>query len=116
MPGILDAVDSLTARLAPTGLRVVADPRDVNAPCVLLAAPVLRYRFGGPSVDVEWTVWLLTVGAGRRAALAALDELLATVSTALACVVEARPDDWTSPDGGEPLPGYVLTWTERLRT
>lgn len=105
-------VDTLTA----AGVRAVVDERDVNPPCALVNAPSLTYRFNKGGWDAVWSVWAIAGDAGRRPAIAALDDLMGEIQTALAgAVVTATPIMVTGVDGSPALPAYDMRWTDRIR-
>jgi len=108
------AVAAVADKLTAAGIRSTPDLRDLNPPCVYVAAPTLAYRFGKGGADLTWQIVAVVPNSGRLAALKALSPLIDSTVTALGGAVTAgRPVDVTALDGGAPLPGYELTLTTR---
>lgn len=110
-----EAAQGIVDALKAGGVRATLDPRDVNPPCVLVRPPDLAYRFRYGDWDATWKAWALTPDAGRGQVLKAFGPMLAAVQDALGGVVTAAtPEDVTLPDGST-IPGYALSWTERIK-
>lgn len=115
MTGMGEAMDAITAALSAAGIRAVVDERDVNPPCAWLREPALSYRFNKGGWDASWRLLAVVPDSGRRVAIDQLADLVAQCQEALAgAVVAAEPVD--VPTGaGAVLPGYQLTWSDRIR-
>lgn len=104
-----DVVDALAA----AGIRAVVDAADLNAPGALLAPPAVAWTFGADQWQADWSLMLVVASTARRVALAELGALLGAATAALGYrPTTARPVEVTMPDGGTPLPGYELTWSD----
>lgn len=109
------AVADLVARISDAGIRATSDLRDLNPPCVYVAAPSIAYRFGKGGADLTFAIVAVAPNTGRDAALSNLSTLIADTQDALAgAITTGRPVDVTALDGGAPLPGYELTLTRRI--
>lgn len=107
-------VQALVDRLTAGGVRAAADLRDLNPPGVLVRPPTLHGRFG-KNVNADLTLWCVVPDTGVSTALGALAELMDATQTALGWVVVlARPVDVQALDGAGTLPGYELTFTQRI--
>jgi hypothetical protein len=110
------AMQGIVDELVAAGVRATLDARDVNPPCVLLRTPTLNWRFQKGGWDAGFEADLLVPDSGRRGALADVGNLISTVQEALNYRgVSARPEDFLLADGST-VPGYVLTWTQRIPT
>lgn len=108
------ALEVHRAALEAAGIRAVTDARDANPPCVQLAPPILNYRFGGCS-EIEYTARVMVPDSGPDAALRTIGPFLDEVVAALeGRPTRAEPDQWILPDGST-VPGYTLTWSERIK-
>lgn len=111
-----EAMDAVVSTLTAAGIRAVVDERDVNPPCAWLREPTLSYRFNKGGYDVSWRLLAVVPDSGRRVAIDGLADLIDQIQTALAgAVVAAAPVDVPTGDGAV-LPGYELTWSDRIRS
>lgn len=112
---LAEAVAALLAQLDAGQVRAAADLRDVNPPCVLVRPPRMSWRFGKDCWDATWEMWAVVPDTGAADALSALSLLIGQVQVALGGrVVEGRPVDVQAIDGAGTLPGYALTYTQRI--
>lgn len=110
-----EAAQSIVATLAAAGIQATLDERDLNPPAVLVAIPLLSYRFGKGFWDAQVTLAVVVPNSGRASALGNLSVLLAQVHAAMGgAPVTARAIDLLVPDQGAPLPGYEMTFTQRV--
>lgn len=101
--------------LRSAGVRAVADPRDVNPPCLLVMPPAIVWRM--KCADASWSAYAIATDPGTEPALRQLSVLLELARSALgAGLTGAEPADVTLPDGSGVVPGYALTWTTRIPT
>lgn len=109
------AAQAVVDKLMAAGIQATVDERDLNPPAVLVAVPLLTYRFGKSCWDAQFTLAAVVTNSGRAAALGNLSTLLNQVTAALGGIpVTARAIDLTVPDQGAPLPAYELTYTQRI--
>lgn len=114
MPDIAAAAEAVVARLTAAGIRATTELADLNPPAVIVRAPVVAYRFKGGTWAAEWTAHAVSPDPGYGASMKILGPLLDAVQSALGGdPVEARPVLIIAADGAE-LPGYELTWSERI--
>lgn len=110
---IYDAVDLVAETIGTeTGLRSVADPRQIVLPCVLVNPPRLEFNIlGGTGAEAEITVMLLTPGPYNADSLRSLAEMLDSVLAVRGIVQpeSAEPVQYTTSDGSK-VPGYQLTY------
>jgi hypothetical protein len=103
----------LVALLVTAGIRATADVRSANPPCVLVE-PLPRLTFhaslGGDPAAV-WSVIALAPGPGTLAAADTLDALVADVALVLD-LDDATPGVYATGISADPLPAYVMTYTE----
>jgi hypothetical protein len=115
-PVILSALAPIHQALVAAGLRVVEDPADINPPCVYLAPPTLRFRFGQGSYEVDQTLLLCSSNTVKRAQYEELSDLMARSQSALGHrMVTARPADIWTADQTAVLAAYEMTWTDTIR-
>jgi hypothetical protein len=111
------AVWDLLGWLTAAGLRATADIRNVNPPGVYVEPPLIAWRFGRGYVDLSWSVWLVVPNTGRDAALKNLGPLLIDTYGALTAQgcspTDASFSELTAPDGGPPMPAYLMNLTTR---
>ena len=108
------AAAAIVARLKAAGLRATVDERDINPPAVWVKPPTLVFRFG-KGWSAAWTLQAVVPDTGRNNALAALGALIEKVQTAMDwAVVTATPIALIIPGGAAPLPGYEMTFNERI--
>lgn len=113
---VADAVQSVVDRLIAVGIRAVRDIRDINPPCVFVAAPAIEWRFARNDFDAEFVLWVVTGAAGGDVDLTNLGEQIDDVTAALQfAAVRAEPNNLLVPEQSAPLPAYRLTFTERIR-
>lgn len=114
MPDLEAAALAIVAELAAAGLNAAIEPAELNLPGVLVDLPVLEIRFGKGWV-AAWTLVLAVPNTDRRTALANLGGLLEAVITALNYQPQtARGVSLQLPDQGAPVPGYEITFTQRI--
>ncbi len=113
MGATVERAAQLVAQLTAAGVKATADVGQVagNAPIVLVTPPV-RDLAGGPTRT--WTLAALDAQAvGSLAAWSRLDDLVDQAVAALDGLVEqARPSSYAHTPGTDPLPAYLLTFTE----
>lgn len=115
MTDIHAASTALVATLTGAGIRATIDPRDVNPPCVLVAPPVLAYRFGKRCWDASWSLLLIAGDHGKPGSLRALGDLLDAVQAATGgAIVTATPANAGTLDGTPPAPAYECIFTTRI--
>lgn len=108
------AADAVVTRLRAGGVRATIDERDINPPAVWVKPPVVNWRFG-KGWSAQWTLQAVVPDTGRNVALAALGELVEAVQTAMGwAAVTAMPIALVIPGGSAPLPGYEMTFSERI--
>jgi len=111
VPDIADTLANLARVLSEAGVRATIDPRDLNPPGVLVAAPTFRWTFGG-RLSVDYRLLVVVPSAGAANDLKAIGALLDQISAVLAgAPVTATPSAWPDAGGGDPLPAYELAWT-----
>ena len=119
MVDVAGAVRSVLDRLTAAGIRACLDERDVNPPAVYVAPPALAWRYARGDYDATFTAWCVVPGSGRDIALrnlgALIDQVIPALVTPDSAVVTGDPADLLVPDQAAPLPGYRLSWTERVR-
>jgi hypothetical protein len=116
VPDIAASMQGLADRLTAGGVRATIDPRDLNPPCALVAAPVVRWVFASGRLAVDWRLVVVVPSSGAANELKALGELLGRIAGILAGEpVQATPADYPDPGGGDPLPAYQLTWTTKTK-
>ncbi|MET0996217.1 MAG: hypothetical protein ABWY20_20015 [Mycobacterium sp.] len=108
------AAGVIVDRLRAAGIRATLDERDINPPAVWIKPPTLTFRFG-KGWTATWTVQAVVPDTGRNVALAALGTLVEAVQAALGGAAQtALPIALLIPGGAAPLPGYELTFNERI--
>ena len=111
---LANVVTDVVSQLDAAGLRATADPRDVNPPCVLVGPPTPSPN--GWTLARNCEIYLVPLTAlvpntGRINALAALDLLTGAILDALEGIPDScLPADFIGTGGGDPLPGYALTY------
>lgn len=109
-----EALDDLAATLGTiTGYPVVTDPRNVNPPCVLIAAPSFD-AFNYNILTVTFPASLIGSGPGNLDALRVLLELAAKLLAKNVAVTSGRPT--TMQIGGGEYPAYDLTIRMQAQT
>jgi hypothetical protein len=108
------AAADIVARLKSAGIRATIDERDINPPAVWVKPPVLTFRFG-KGWAAGWTLQAVVPDTGRNNSLAALSTLIVAVQNAMGwAMVTATPIALLIPGGAAPLPGYEMTFNERI--
>lgn len=108
------AAAAIVDRLKSAGIRATVDERDINPPAVWVKPPTLNFRYGKGWAAV-WTLQAVVPDTGRNNSLAALGALIVKVQTAMDwAVVTALPIALIIPGGAAPLPGYEMTFNERI--
>lgn len=110
----LSAVRSrLAADLSATGLRVSVDPRNVNAPCVLVG-PITQVETGGTSAwSVEVPVYLISTAPGDAKSVDWLAAHVTDVINALPEVNEALLGTYETSQGDLPCFQMTATYVEQ---
>lgn len=109
-----EALDDLSTTLGGiTGYPVVNDPRNINPPCVLVAAPSFD-AFNYNIVTVVFPVTLIGSGPGNLDALRGLLEMAAKLLARNVAVTTGRPT--TVAIGGGEYPAYDLTVRMQAQT
>jgi hypothetical protein len=99
--------DLAAAIVTGTGLPVTLDPRNVQAPCVIVGpAEVLALSFDGSTGTVAVDVYLCATPPGNGDALAWLGPHVAPV--AVACGAASAQFVGYSPSPGVELPAYLF--------
>lgn len=110
---IADAVDQVAEVIGTeTGLRTVADPRQIVLPCILVNPPKVEFNLlAGRGAQAEITAMILAPGPYNREALGLLADMLDSVLDVegLAPPESAEPVQYTVADGSK-VPGYQLTY------
>jgi hypothetical protein len=107
------AVAGIVDTLRAAGLQAAAGEPDLQPPGILVAPPVVHFRFG-KCQSAEFTLVVIAGRSGRADALPVLAELIDAAGAALGWpFVEGRPTDWQS-TAGALLPAYQLIWQGRL--
>jgi hypothetical protein len=105
----------LVELLAAGELRATADPRSVVAPCILVTPPTRTYDVP-TGYTATWQLVALVPGPGTADAFRALAQLVdatvAVLELAGVLVELATPAQYTLTPGSDPLPAYLLTFTE----
>lgn len=115
MPDTLARARELAALLTDAGVPAKWDVRDAtaNLPCVLVPPPRIDFD-GYASSTVTWgLVAIAATNAGSGEAWQQLVDLVDGVDAQLP-IETAAPTSYKLPTGGDPLPAYVLTFTESL--
>lgn len=115
MPDTLARARELAAQLVGAGVPAVADVRDAtaNLPCILIPPPRLDFDLHVGATTTWGLVALAATNAGAADAWAQLVTLV-DGAAALLPIETAAPTSYQLPTGGDPLPAYVLTFTESL--
>lgn len=117
MGNLAELVETATAgileRLAAGGVPAALTEADLSGPGVLLMAPAIRLRFGGPScAGLDWTAYALGSAAiGRKAALAQVVVVLEAAGAALRWPFASCAAVEFSSTKGAVLPAYMFTWS-----
>jgi hypothetical protein len=110
---IATAVEHIADTIATqTGLRAVADPRQIVLPCVLVNPPKLDFgTLAGEAAQAEVTVMLLVPGPYNLDALAQLSAMLEEILdvSGMAPPDAADPVQYTTATDTR-IPGYQLTY------
>lgn len=116
-PDVAAASAAIVARLAAAGIRASIDERDLNPPCVWVAPPTMSWRFARGTWDAEWLLTAVVPDTGRNVSTPALAALVVQVQDAMGWAgVTARPVALLVPGtGGTPLPGYEMSFTQRIK-
>jgi hypothetical protein len=117
IPDLDAAAAAIVAQLAAGGVRATVDERDLNPPCVWVGPPTLAWRFGRATWDAGWTLTAVVADTGRGYSNNALAALVVQTQDALGwAATQARPVSLIVPGtGGTPMPGYEMTFTQRIR-
>lgn len=108
------AAAAVVAKLKAGGVRATVDERSLNPPCVWVKPPNLAFRFG-KGWTAAWTLQAVVPDTGRDVALGALGRLVEQVQDAMGWTVAAAlPISLLIPGGAAPLPGYEMTFNERI--
>ena len=107
------ALDDVLAAFTATGLRAVADVRDVNPPCVYVIPPEGSFRFDRGRATIEWVAYLVAPNSGTSPATRVLSDLVDQV-TGVAAFTTFTRDAVQAPDGADPLPAYRISWTTTI--
>ena len=113
MIDIAAAVAAQVARFAAAGITATADPRNVNAPALLVLPPVLRFAFANRA-DAVFTGYIIGIGAGVLETLESVSPLLDAARKAVTAL-EAFPMDSPAGDSGNYRPTYSINWTVTLK-
>lgn len=108
-----DRAEQLAALLTDAGIRATADLRSAVPPCVLVE-PLPRLTFNqtlGGAPAAVWQIIALAPAPGTLTAAKTLDALAADVATVLD-LDDATPGVYQTALSADPLPAYVLTYTE----
>lgn len=119
MSHLKDATEAVLAAATAAGLRVTADPRNVNPPTILVT-PTTTVRRTTAQVAVTLDLQLIAPGPANLDAIGAVDVLAGQLTPALDVAgipwtsgsVESTP----SPSSGEALLTYRLTVTVPIHT
>lgn len=110
-PGLAADIETMAQAIAKhTGIRCVADPRQIVLPCIVVGPPVLRFTTNcGAEADVPVT--LMAAGAWNLDALAQLAGMLRSLLTVpdLVPPSDADPIVANTPEGGQ-VPAYRVTY------
>ena len=112
---LADVVEQVAKVIADgTGIRAVADPRQIVLPCALIGPPDIEFNMncGGTA---ELPVSLLAPGPWNLDAMGQLSEMLSQVLAVEGIVApsSARPGQMDTPDNGQ-VPVYRLTYRMAL--
>lgn len=102
----------LAAQLTAGGVRTVTSARSVVTPCVLVTPPVRAYDLSC-GYTATWQLYALASGGGDEASWGSLDELVDQLAQ-LVDVETVTPTAWTAGSGAEPLPAFLVTFTEAV--
>lgn len=94
-----------------TGITCTTDARSAVPPCLLIIPPTRTYDVAC-GWDAEWTLILLSSGAGSDA-WEQLDDMLDQVEQKVD-LDSATPGAYALTNGGDPLPAYTLKATEAV--
>jgi hypothetical protein len=116
-PTLMDALTPVLDLLAGAGVRVTLDFTQLNPPGCYLHPPSISWRFNGGDFEATYKLTIVTEATDRTRAVAnlsiQLDELVQVLG---GLAVSAEPVDVLTADGSFNLPGYDLTWTQRIRS
>jgi hypothetical protein len=99
-------IDNLATKLAEvTGLRVVTDPRNLNAPCVFLDAPSFE-AFNNNIVKMRFSCVVLSSGPSNLDALRNMLSLAAGMLAKGVAVTDGNPSNTMI--GGVEYPSYTV--------
>lgn len=111
MGALSNAVAEILSAYEALGLSATSDPRSLNPPGLLLAAPTIRPRFGKNCIDVDWRAYLVAINSGQPGSLDTLSDLVDTVLKARPYAITAcYPFDLALPGGGDAVPSYQIEW------
>lgn len=115
-PVILSALAPIMAALQAAGLRVYDDAAAINPPCLYLAPPTMRFRFGARGYEADMVLLACSSNTVKRAQYEELSDLIERTQQALgARIVQARPADIWTADQSAVLAAYELSWTDTIR-
>jgi hypothetical protein len=106
---LVGAVAATLAAFEAAGVHAVADPRDLNTPCVYVLPPEGAFRFDRARLNLEWVAYLVVGNTGAPGATLALSGLVDQV-TGVASFTTFTRDAVQDPNGGDPLPALRLSW------
>lgn len=111
---IQDRARQLAQELTAGGVPATADPAEAlgMAPCVLVGPPVQEARHYGGRLAF-WRLVVLANTADQTQAWDQLDDLLDALAGALPWE-RAEPSTYLLPNGTEPFPAYVVTYSETV--
>lgn len=108
---ISGAVQTTLDDFRAAGIAAVADPRDVNPPCLLLIMPTIEFRFDKRRADLEWSAYLVAGNTGANSALSTLSLLVDAIS-GIRSFTRGTPYALPLPGGGDAVPAYLITWRD----
>lgn len=111
MAGLAARTAQLVQTLQQAGLRATADPRNAHPICAYVEPEQISPRNWCAS-QVTWRVLLIAPAGATADALAALDQPLSAAMAALGGIPSARLVSWSSPQTGEGLAAWELTYTD----
>jgi hypothetical protein len=116
MGAITDRMAAIVVELEELDLRASDDPRNLLLPGVLVGPPRLTPGpMCGDAYDAEWSLTVVGSAVRGRDSVVELDRQLSLVMKWRgADFTAAVPDTFALTPGADPVPVYVLTWTETL--
>lgn len=100
------AIDTLGASIAAAGLRVTANPQDVNPPCAVIEAPNFT-AFNYNIAELDFPVRVVGLGPANLATLRSVLANCATLLNANIAVTSGTPVSYEV--GGQQFAAYDLT-------